>query len=83
MTDSERRTPGPIVIDTPAQAGILLNLLDDLAVVLELAAQTPTAAGGRRTYAGQLAEEVRAVRAQLCPPDAEPPGLHTGIGARE
>ena len=81
MSDSESRTPGPIVIETPAQAGILLNLLDDLAVVLDLAAQTGEDTGGRRGYAAQLAGEVRAVRTELCPPQADPPGL--GYGARE
>jgi hypothetical protein len=81
MTDSERRIPGPIVIDTPAEAGILLNLLDDLAVVLDLAAQTGEDDGFRRGYAAQLAGEVRAVRTELCPPEVDPPGL--GYGARE
>jgi hypothetical protein len=81
MTVPERRSPGPIVIETPAQAAILLHLLDDLAVVLDLAAKTGEAADSRRAYAAQLAGEVRAVRAELCPPDVDPPGM--GYGARE
>jgi hypothetical protein len=82
MPASASSSAGLIVIETPARAGILLHLLDDLAAVLDLAAQASTPSGGRsRAYAAELAKEVRCVRAELREPENDAPNM--AYGARE